>query len=181
MPTTYDGFDGASTTLTWMSGFTCKVRAFKPPGESVSKLELTAIDDSVKRFKAGRVTEYSDMEVVLYHDPDIDPPLGIADTITIQYPPATPDDDGTTLTVTGFITDYDADVIGAGGSELVMATATFVVVDLVLTEAGEPNPPLPEPAAGSGNAYTPAGMVIVVLGLGTRYSSDYQLVNAPPP
>jgi hypothetical protein len=138
MPGYPKGFDGAGLTITSTGGFTATIKSINAdPAVSVSKLELTGVDDLTKVFRPGTVKEFADMAMTVIYDPDYAPPVGVEDAFTIQFPKPIGQvaGQGARLVVTGFFQNWEPSGAEAGGGSLMEASTSFVVNSVVRTQS----------------------------------------------
>jgi len=110
------------TTVTFgTSGFAAQITNVTPPTGTRPALETTHMttaagaehtNASWRTYIPSDLGNWDPMRVTMHYDPDLTPPIDEpAETITIQYPPATGQSTGATMVFSGFMTSISAEVV----------------------------------------------------------------------
>jgi hypothetical protein len=111
-----------STGLTIsFTGFTADIIGLTPPTTTVDDLETTHMGTTGYRtYIAGVLKEGGALEAEILWDPDVEPPFGVIDTLTLTF------SDGGTLVFDGYI---NSESPSAPIRELMKATVSIKVAD----------------------------------------------------
>lgn len=104
-----------------IAGFSALLKAVTPPTVTVDDLETThMLTEGYRTYIGGKLKEGGALEFEMFWNPDVEPPFGVTDTVTITY------SDGGTEEFEGYI---NSESPSAPLGELMMATVSVKVAD----------------------------------------------------
>ena len=117
------------TTIAFSGGFTANILGFKPPGQSGVVLDTSHLGTTGKRTKmAGDLTDNSELTMTVQFNPDSDPPINTAQTVTITYP------SGAAWVFSGWMSNYEPSNVNL--EDLIQATVTVTVTGAIAITTG---------------------------------------------
>lgn len=96
------------TTLVFTtSSYTLNVLSATPSENAVNALPITTLATTgFREYIPGTIKEAGEMEIVALHDPDLEPPIGTVDTMTLTWPLPSGQAVAGTLAGTGFVQSF---------------------------------------------------------------------------